>query len=353
MISYFLGANSPLGFYSLYDHLIDLDRAEAVYILKGGPGCGKSTFLRRVAGAAEKSGLAVEYIRCSGDPDSLDAVVIPDRGIALADGTAPHIMEPRLPGAVDHYIDLGVCYDSTALAPLRHELLHTTQEYKNCYERAYRCLSAAADVERDCRCLPDLTRLDQTVARRLKGILAREFRTAPAPQSSEKKRFLSAVTCKGHLCLWETVQAQCPRVYVLEDSFGLSDRFLLPLYNAARAIGFSAVVCPSPMDPDRLEHLLFPDLGLAFVTSSPELPYSGKVHRRIRLDSMIPSDSLRLCRPRLRFARKVSSSLLGEAVSSLKEAKTIHDRLEALYNPHVDFALGTSMADKLIQTLAF
>ena len=42
-IRYFLGANSPSGFYSLYDQLISPEEARAVYILKGGPGCGKST----------------------------------------------------------------------------------------------------------------------------------------------------------------------------------------------------------------------------------------------------------------------------------------------------------------------
>lgn len=94
MISYFLGANSPCGFYSLYDELIDPETAQAVYILKGGPGCGKSTFLRRVASAAEAAGHPVEYIRCSGDPDSLDAVVLPDQKTALVDGTAPHGTAP-------------------------------------------------------------------------------------------------------------------------------------------------------------------------------------------------------------------------------------------------------------------
>ena len=35
-VQYFLGANAPDGFYSLYPELIDLERARAVYILKGG-----------------------------------------------------------------------------------------------------------------------------------------------------------------------------------------------------------------------------------------------------------------------------------------------------------------------------
>ena len=46
-IQYFLGANSPQGFYSLYDQLLPTETANAIYIIKGGPGCGKSTLTLR------------------------------------------------------------------------------------------------------------------------------------------------------------------------------------------------------------------------------------------------------------------------------------------------------------------
>ena len=64
-IQYFLGANSPTGFYSLYDQLLPPEQASAIYILKGGPGCGKSTLMRRVAALAQEAGEPVEYILCS------------------------------------------------------------------------------------------------------------------------------------------------------------------------------------------------------------------------------------------------------------------------------------------------
>lgn len=351
MSSYFLGANSPRGFYSLYDELIDPDTAEAVYILKGGAGCGKSTLLRRVAAAAEAAGHPVEYILCSGDPDSLDAVVLPDQKAALVDGTAPHVVEPRLPGAVDHYINLEVCYDSAALRPLRREIAGAMTGCRDCYDRAYRCLAAAAEVEADRRCLLEGGLSEARLARRLKGILAREFRQTGSGEGRAVRRFLSAVTCQGLLCRWETVQERCRRVYELEDGCGLSHRALSPLLTAALSAGYDAVVCPSPMDPERIEHLLFPALSLAFVTSSPELPFPGKAHRRIRLDSMVEPELLRRERPRLRFGRKVSAALVEEAVASLREAKAIHDQLEALYNPHVDFARGGAMAEELIRAL--
>ena len=57
-VQFFLGANAPTGFYSLYDQLIDPAEAEDIYILKGGPGCGKSSLMKRVGGALEERGLA-------------------------------------------------------------------------------------------------------------------------------------------------------------------------------------------------------------------------------------------------------------------------------------------------------
>ena len=89
-VEYFLGANSPGGFYSLYDQLLVPERARRIYILKGGPGCGKSTLMHRVAQRMDEKGVEVERILCSGDPDSLDGVVIPAFQTALVDGTAPH-----------------------------------------------------------------------------------------------------------------------------------------------------------------------------------------------------------------------------------------------------------------------
>lgn len=114
-IQYFLGANSPTGFYSLYPELIQPERARTIYILKGGPGCGKSTLMRRVGARMEEEGLDTEYILCSGDPDSLDALLLPQLGVALVDGTAPHVVEPKYPGVVDRYVNMGDCYEQGGL----------------------------------------------------------------------------------------------------------------------------------------------------------------------------------------------------------------------------------------------
>ena len=47
----FPGAMGPDGFISCFDHLIDDSILRRKLILKGGPGVGKSTFMRRVHAA--------------------------------------------------------------------------------------------------------------------------------------------------------------------------------------------------------------------------------------------------------------------------------------------------------------
>ena len=89
-ISYFLGSNSYKGFWSLYDEFVNLPEIRRLYIIKGGPGCGKSTFMKTIADAVKEAGYDVERILCSADPDSLDGIYIPALHIAYVDGTAPH-----------------------------------------------------------------------------------------------------------------------------------------------------------------------------------------------------------------------------------------------------------------------
>lgn len=88
--NFFVGANSGEGFRNLFSEMVDLADTYDFLVLKGGPGVGKNTFMREIGRCAEEAGLAVEYLWCSGDPDSLDGVVIPELRSAVADGTSPH-----------------------------------------------------------------------------------------------------------------------------------------------------------------------------------------------------------------------------------------------------------------------
>ncbi len=351
-ISYFLGANTPSGFYSLMDKLMDPAKARAIYILKGGPGCGKSTLMKRLGAWAEELGHTPEYIWCSGDPDSLDGVIFPDLSVAIADGTAPHVIEPKYPAAVECYVNLGECYDRQAMAGHRDQVMELTAAYQAQYRRAYRCLKGAGQLLEDNRDLLETPELREKLRRRTRGIVAREL-PKRGPGGEVTERFLSAISCQGAVCLFETADALCKRIYELSDSYGLAHGMLEELLGAAVERGHRAVVCADPMAPRRIQHLLLPDLGVGFVTGSPRLPYPGSPYRRIRLDAMADQVLLRRNRARVRFTKKVAGALLDEGMETLAQAKALHDELEAVYNPHVDFdrveRTAQALADEIFQ----
>ncbi len=137
--SFFLGANTYGGFCSLYREYVFSGGIERLYILKGGAGCGKSTFLRAVADKLSAAGRAVRLIYCSGDPDSLDGIDIPEFKTAVFDGTAPHVLEPEYAGERDFYIDLSRFYKKSTSG-----LKELTDGCRAKYGRAYSFLAAAA-----------------------------------------------------------------------------------------------------------------------------------------------------------------------------------------------------------------
>lgn len=140
---YFLGANTAQGFYSLYHEFCAPDSGNFLWVIKGGPGCGKSTFMRRIGKAAEDAGLDVEYALCSADVDSLDAVLIPGWHVGYVDGTAPHVTEVAFPAASGAYLDLGQFYDVETLRPKLPEMQSLVARYRALYDTAYDALRQA------------------------------------------------------------------------------------------------------------------------------------------------------------------------------------------------------------------
>lgn len=89
-VSFFLGANSANGFVSRFSNVYNLTDGWRVYIIKGGPGTGKSSLMKKLASSAKERGFTPQLCYCSSDPVSLDAVIIPENKFMIADGTAPH-----------------------------------------------------------------------------------------------------------------------------------------------------------------------------------------------------------------------------------------------------------------------
>lgn len=343
---FFLASNSRSGFYSAFDGISTFNGISRIYILKGGPGCGKSTFMKKLADAAVGAGGEAELIYCSSDPSSLDAVLLRDFKIAVVDGTSPHVTEPKYPAAFETYISFADFWDGDEIARHLTRIKSVVSSIGGCYQSAYEALSASCLMrDRVFGRVVSQAPLER-IRRRAQGIAKRTI----APKTGDaviNKRFLSGITPDGVVCLFDTVNTLCNTVYEISDSFGLSHFMLSEILS--HLSGYELYACYCPLDPQsKLEHLIIPELSLAFVTTNSHLKYPGIPARHIRLDPYLPRDAYLRYKADITLYTKLADALLDSAVSSLYEAKALHDELEKYYIPNINFGGINALLQALI-----
>lgn len=322
--NYFLGANSRRGFYSLYDSFPP-GEGTFLHIIKGGPGNGKSGFMRRLAAAAEEKGLDVEYVLCSGDPDSLDGIYIPALRRAWCDGTAPHVTEPGAFAVDANYVNLGRFCRLPLSSPDGEGIHRLNRAYRTLYRQAYALLSAAGSV-RDAG--PEETP-PAWLAGYIGGILDRELCQVPVRPLPVRRCFFSAITCQGYVYLNQEIQKLCKLAYVFDCD---APAALALVVQEARARGARLILSPDPLDPVNLSAVLLPDCGLVFAGRGWDLP--GQQHIQLKA---VPAQ-----------APEHFTLLMDQAMEKLKQGKALHDELEAIYKPYMDFsALDAFTAEEI------
>ena len=329
----FAAANTADGFYSHFPMLFDplCGRWQKIYIIKGGPGTGKSSFMKRAAEYAEKKGLYVERCYCSSDTRSLDGIRIPAIGAAMLDGTAPHTVDPILPGAVEEIINLGMFFDTGMLGGKRDAIRALQEENTANHLRAKRYLHAAGAVHETVRALSSeafLADKAANTARRLVQKLPREC------EPSVEERFVTAISAQGVVHL-PTAERHGMCIYVTDN--GRAPLFFDALVGAARERGVSYVRYASPLRPAETEGISFPSSGVTYFTDRYAADAQEETARPINVGRFYDTARLRDCRARMRFARACEMSLLEGACEALAAAGRVHDALEAHYIAAMDF----------------
>ena len=259
------------------------------------------------------------------------------------DATSPHVQEPAVPGASGKYLDLGAFY--RPIPPEEAEKMRRLfAAYRREYARAYDMLHAARLVSPGG--IPGVLTAEAKARVRERAEAFAEKAVHRSETEYEKRRFLSAYTCRGAVLLSATA-ASFGRVYTLDNELGLADDFLQTVLERARSTGAARIVCPDPVDPEKLAALILPEDGLSLVAVSGNFRFDGKAARHFRLDTAAELSDAQ--RKEIRRAAALRRSLAAEACSALRRAKELHDELEAVYHPFVDFRALTRFEQKHLE----
>lgn len=337
----FPGAVTSQGFFSYYNHIIQSD-AEHIFVIKGGPGVGKSTFMKKIGESMLERGYDIEYHCCSSDNGSIDGIVIPKLGVALMDGTAPHIVDPKNPGAVDEIINLGEYWNEEMLKHSKQDILRSNYQVSRYFQAAYLALKEAKiaidEWEFYISEYQDWGLIDQMMLKVEKEL----FKIVPKGHGKQRHMFAWAHSPQGKVQYIDSLLKDTNILYMLQGQPGTGKAsFLAKIAERALSYGLYVEHFHNTLEPQKLDLLIIPEISTALVIDAEPYPYSPDFKGKIitlNFEQSLNHKALESLISEIQDSRQRVNQHLARALANSKKAKQTHDLMETYYIPAMDFA---------------
>ncbi|MDD3654105.1 MAG: PRK06851 family protein [Desulfotomaculaceae bacterium] len=353
----FPGGNTSKGFFSFYDQIID-HNATRIFILKGGPGVGKSTFMRRIGEMMLEWGYDVEFLCCSSDNNSLDGICIPSLGVAMIDGTAPHVVDPKIPGAVDEIINLGEFWNEDKIFTIKQTVLQSKTRVGRLFRIAYHQLAEARLIKDELDSyLVEATnqvRINETARKIIKDVLE----NAPVQFEIEPKArhlFATAFTPQGQQHHLDTILQDVKKLYLVTgEATGLTSRLVGYAARAAYECGLDTHIFHCPLEPDNIDLVVIPQQDCAVLKDIPGIKFQPQEVSSIEeikifnINEHLDKKVLIVYDGEIKSARNRLEDAVKRAINYIAQAKAEHDLLESYYIPAMNFEAISAKRDEIL-----
>lgn len=325
--------NTSAGYQSFLPAIID--SLARVYILKGAPGSGRSTFIRQAGLALCERGFDVEFYVCPLNASSLEGVVFPQLATGIVNGSLPCPVEPRYPGVTGDIINLGEHWDREKIVTNQEEIQQLVNEMEKDTGRAYSLLREAELAKEKLKgnWLPDLDleRLDALVQKLAKEILD--------GQPGERHFFGSTVSSQGLVSFIDELSEHCRKRYILKGPPGSGKSTVLAAIGTRAAQrGYLVEYYHNGLNPDSLDMVIITNLQVALIDGEginlSAGPYDTIIDTGECVDLKPGDDNA----PEINDTRRTLESLLLDAAETLRDAESHRKRLQKLYTRAMDFS---------------
>lgn len=334
---YFASCNSFDGFKSYFDRIFDSRNFDRIFVLKGGPGTGKSTLMKRLVKAFSKDSVNVEEFYCSSDINSLDGVIIEndEKRVAILDGTAPHERDAIVVGAIDEIVNLGANLDYTWLEKYRDNILELSGQKSDAYKTAYSYLKCAE------ACNHEITKTIRSIFKHnsaLDFIRGFDFLDGYNQKNEETVRLISSFSKDGYQKKIALKKDSTKAVKIGGNTHAA--RILLNQINSY--FPGKKTLFPYPLDTYFLDALYYEDSDVLFIIddNNPD----------INTDDFLLANAL--TNEKMRLMIQVQNELLLEAKRWFGIASDFHFRLEEIYSRCMDFKKNNEIFDKICEKIS-
>jgi hypothetical protein len=346
---YYAGGNTAKGFYSCFSYVFNPVELNHLYILKGGPGVGKSSFMKKLGAIMQEKNYSVEYVHCSSDNDSLDGIIIPDIKIAFVDGTAPHTMDPVFPGAVDEIINLGKFLNSNQLEKHKNQIMQINQSKSRLYKSAYRYLQAAGIISEEINSLYDqfinISKFNEMCDLAIEKLFSNYVDLNKDAKSI--KLFSEAYTANGYKSHTKSI-CENKRVWaVIGENTNYTSKFIKKIADEAAKKGYDTELYCLPLTPEKLQHVLIPEMNLAVISS--EMYLTNGYEEVFDIHGIMDTENLRNHISDIENNLHLFDLLIKNALEKLSETKKYHELLEVFYINSMDFNSVDECFDSILR----
>lgn len=332
---YFASSNSYYGFYSLFGNIFNSNNFDSVFVLKGGPGTGKSTFMRNIAEFSEKHGGHNTLYHCSSDTSSIDGIIaeIKNIKIAIIDGTAPHERDAIYVGATDEIINLGESIDLEWIKKRRENIISLSNQKSSAYKTAYSYLKVAGECYKEIY-KSKLSAFDKASASKyIRGLHINEKQI----DGITEKIFVSSFGKNGYKSFGVS-EEECNKTIKISGD-DTNSKILLN-FIISKFAGNKMQLLLSP---------LFPELAESVIIGNDLFTISNDEQETVRSDDFFTTSDIN--KEEIRLMTIIHNDLLKEATRWFSIASDIHFKLEDIYGECMNFENNQSILSKICKKI--
>ena len=331
-ICYFAAANGYGGFRSYFGKVFNSSDYKRIFVLKGGPGTGKSSLMREIRNALISAGCSTEAILCSSDPASLDGVIAHGMGgdAAILDGTAPHERDAVIPGAIDEIVNLGDHWDEGWLISRREQILELCREKSRAYAAAYSYLRNAGFAAQEARRLTLAGDSEQNAKKLVKHVAEKYSGNS----GKSDVRLISSFGKHGEYRL-DTVERMSEELFGIRGGKYSRSAFMRSLADELSG-RTDMMLCPNALLYDEYDAVFLKDGAVGFVNES-----IGDIIDVVD-DCITLADS-----ERAKALERIEGDAKREAQGWFSIASDMHFRLEDIYTQAMNFDAYSELSEKI------